>query len=59
MLWCHHHPQSDVELALVVKCGLLDVLLHDECALLVVVALAQDALDLLQGRADRDAIATI
>mmetsp|Transcript_28685 Transcript_28685/g.38246 ORF Transcript_28685/g.38246 Transcript_28685/m.38246 type:complete len:259 (+) Transcript_28685:746-1522(+) len=54
-----HAEAADVKLALVVKGGPLDVLLHDEGLLAVVVALAQDALDFAQGAADRDSLALI
>ena len=56
---CEHAEAADIELALVVERGPLDVLLHDEGPLLVIVALAQDAFDFLEGGTDGDAIAAI
>ena len=54
-----HAEAPNVELSLVVEGGPLDILLHDEGFLAIVVALTQDALDLGQRRADADTVTTI
>lgn len=54
-----HAEAPNVELSLVVEGGPLDILLHDERLLLVVVALAQDAFDFAKGRADCDTVASV
>jgi len=56
---CEHSEAADIKLSLVVKCGLFNVLLHDEGLLFVVVALTEYAFDFAKRRAYCDSIAPI